>query len=114
MEEIGLVDYHVACSDAFLFSVLGPYCTVERFGLRAGQSKDAVSCLRAEDGPAFGCCGEDLTVASYATGPFKFSNLNNSRCNLGRTYVDGLGKGGKTFTGSRHFVPVEIEVYRVE
>ena len=107
----------VSCSDAFLFSVTGPHCTVVRFPIKAGKEKEAMYCDSGY-GP---CFGGDLAVRSRsvkATAPFG----GTSRCvcfgdpEYGE-YSDTVGLGPATFTGTTdkegRFTPVDVEVYAV-
>ena len=117
---LGFGSQSVACADAFLFSVVGPYCAVERFGLRAGEGAHAMYC-DSEGLPRLGPCfgrlatgGSDLSVTRIGSLLGTFTEHETSQCNLGCSFVDGLGKGEKTFTGNRKFMPVEIEVYSVK
>ncbi|MDR3740143.1 MAG: TLD domain-containing protein [Terracidiphilus sp.] len=103
---------YVACDEAFLFSVVGPFGSVTQFPLRAGRRGEAMSCS-SDRGPSFGdyMGFNDLEVRSAGGARDLFDG--NSYCYLGSAFVDTLGKGGKTFTGTLFFFPTDIEVYAV-
>ena len=109
----------VQCADAFLFSVVGPYCSVVRFPVKKGWPGEewAMHCNSAY-GP---CFGYDLAVMSSsgeATAPFGDASycVSFGHPSLG-AYQDTVGMGPRTFTGTTDphgcFTPLDIEVYAV-
>ena len=99
-----------ACSDAFVFSVTGPHCSVTRFRLRSEMSLAATRCTKS-CGPSFGC--HDIVVTGHAGALDGTSNCRWFGDAKSGAYVDEVGLGPKTFTGAEEFTPVDIEVYAV-
>ena len=105
------------CGDAFLFAVASPHATVTRFPLQAGKGPHATKC-HPNYGPCFG--DGDVCVRTYNTKRARFDD-ESSCWYFGHpydgVYVDSVGTGTQTFTGTvdgmGRFVPVDIEVYGV-
>ena len=94
---------------AFLFSIVGPFVTGHALMLPLNPGLgSAVMACDAGSGPSFGFT--DLVIGDFASRDKPFEIGQSS---LGFSYTDVLGQGGRTFTGTTTFVPVEIEVYRV-
>ena len=112
----GSVDERAACPDAFLFSVVGPHCTMARFPLRPGKEGDAVY-HNPGLGPCFGHSDLVVSGGGKATDPFD----GTSHCRrfgdpAWGVYTDAVGTGPRTFTGAIKdglFKPVDIEVYAI-
>lgn len=100
---------NVACDDAFLFSVTGPYTVAPvRFSVKAGTVDRAMQCC-VYDGPTF-------NFGMYLRGdstdyPSKSRFLSGCICAIGEGYEDSIGHGFKSLTGDRKFTPAEVEVY---
>ena len=107
----------IGCRDTFLFSVIGPGCTVTRFPMKDVNCGIAIWCY-AGWGPVFGFV--DLVVRSLsesATDEFdELCECINFKFNRG-VFANTLGVGKWTFTGTNQemgsFIPVDIEVYAV-
>ena len=105
----------IRCPSAFLFSVVGPECTVTRFPLQA-KSTFAIQGYNSR-GP---CFGPDLVIRSkplFVEAPFD----GTSSSSLGTWYEDvvNAGRGPEDakvppLCGSATFRPLEVEVYAVE
>ena len=111
-------DEWVPCGDAFLFSVVGPHCSVVQFPLKPGMERKAMA-SSADWGPRFGV--SDLVLKSSggkATDPFDWtSNCEYFGHREQGVYTDTVGMGPRTFTGTTdeygRFTPTDVEVYAV-
>lgn len=101
-------DEYAASPDSFLLSVVGPHSPDPvRFPV---VSADRALYFSGYSGPVF---DEGLTVQSSNPGRTALFG-KDSNCGIsGRVYEDVLGKGNESLTGSRFFVPTEIEAFAV-
>lgn len=99
---------HVACPDAFLLSVVGPYSPGPvRFPVAI---VDIALDFSAELGPSFGPSLNVCTTNWVATDVFDKASSSGLGC---CTYADVLGKGNRALIGDFHFIPAEVEVFQV-
>ena len=105
----------VGAGDAFLFSVVGPFGPVTLFPLKPGGDRRGME-SRHDAGPVFGA--NDLYVSNRHHDPC--GRFDDTCCTgLGgspwavSSFVDTLGKGKESLTGTWKFTPEEMEVYAV-
>lgn len=98
----GINTYHTAPT-SFLFTLNNSYGDPPtQFPLK-NEGNGSALFSKNSYGPTFGA-GHDLYIH---TTPLS----SNSYCELGHTYVNSIGRGNNTFTGSRTFRLQDYEVY---
>lgn len=93
---------------AFLFSVVGPHGDVVKFPLIPNKARWGTVLCRDDYGPCF----YDLFVKpSGMDADSPFGSI--SYCRIGEGFTDVLKAGEESLTGSKCFMPVDVEVFSV-
>ncbi len=107
---------HRDARDSFLFTVVNPFGDgiVRMPVVDSSEYANRAMYCHPSRGPVFGSDGIDslaVFTRNGATAPF--DTASNCNPNPDRAFGDPLGRGDQTFTGSKHFIPIELEVWSV-